>query len=152
MSKFATGVFCLVAAALITSLDRGHAWSWPLFAWGCAIGATGCLGSFAIGRMARIDSNRWDAYPSFILTALAVAILAAGLRNVWVAGGFAAYVAIANFALPVTVLPRMRRAATHACGSSGSSCSAEACATCPLVSAGRVGTASAARPASPSGS
>ncbi|HVT19826.1 MAG TPA: hypothetical protein VHE57_00360 [Mycobacteriales bacterium] len=113
-------------------------WSWTLFGGGAAIGVVGVLGSYAIARRSRLDSNRWTAYPAFIGLSIAVAVLAAGFELSWLLVTFAGYVLLANFAVPLLLLARLRRETTHSCasgsaGSPGSSCDATACATCPLA-------------------
>lgn len=126
------GAVCLVGSVVVVLADHGHRWSWPLLGWGLLIGAVGVAGTFAIGRRAGLDPARWDAYPSFTLMAAGLAILAAGLRSFWPDAAFAAYVAVANFAIPLALLPRLRRSTRHACAADAS-CGATACATCPLA-------------------
>lgn len=100
---------------------------------GALIGAAGVLGSYAVGRRARIETNHWTAYRGFVVVSAVVAVLAAALDNAWPLIGFGSYVLIANFIVPAMILTRVRQAAPHACASATDSCSAEACAACPLV-------------------
>jgi len=55
-------------------------WSWTLFGWGALIGVGGVLGSYAIGRRSRLDTNRWTAYPGYIVLSLAVCHLGRDAR------------------------------------------------------------------------
>ncbi|HVX08054.1 hypothetical protein [Humibacter sp.] len=113
-------------------------WSWTLFGGSAAIGVVGVLGSYVIARRSRLETNHWSAYPAFIGLSIAVAVLAAGFELSWLLITFAGYVLLANFAAPLVLLARLRRETTHSCASSrlsstGSSCDATACATCPLA-------------------
>jgi predicted MFS family arabinose efflux permease len=112
-------------------------WSWTLFSWGALIGVVGVLGSYAIGRRSRLETNRWTAYSGYVVLSMAATGLAATLDVPWLVIAFGAYVAVANFAIPVIMLSRLRQPAAHACGSADPSCDATACATCPLASAAR---------------
>ncbi|MGN6474722.1 MAG: hypothetical protein ACTHK4_13880 [Mycobacteriales bacterium] len=131
MRKYLTGAVCLVVSVVVVLADSGHGWSWPLLVAGLALGTVGVVGSFAIGRRNGLDAADWDAYPSFVLLSVGIAILAAGLRSAWPDVVFAAYVVVANFLIPITVLRRLGRPQSHSCGSSAA-CDATACATCPL--------------------
>jgi predicted MFS family arabinose efflux permease len=106
-------------------------WAWSAFGGGLVVGLVGVIGSYAMGRAARLPNNRWPAYVGFVAMTLGVATLAGLLRSGWIDVGFAAYVALANFALPLALLPRVRHASSAACSPS-SSCGATACASCPL--------------------
>jgi hypothetical protein len=108
-------------------------WSWMLFGWGVVICIVGVTGSYAVGKRAQLERNTWRAYPAFIAMSAAIGVLAAVLENAWPLIGFAAYVAIANFLVPVLLIPRMRGTERHACASATSSCAAAACAACPLA-------------------
>lgn len=103
-----------------------------LFGWGALIGAAGVSGSYAVGRRARIETNRWTAYSGFVVVSALVAVLAAALGSAWPLIAFGTYVLIANFVGPLILLTRIRRPAPHACSSATDSCSADACAACPL--------------------
>jgi predicted MFS family arabinose efflux permease len=107
-------------------------WSWMLFGWGAVIGVAGVVGSYAVGKRAHLE-HTWRAYPAFIVMSLAIAVLAAAAENAWPLVAFAAYVAIANFVVPLLLIPRMRRPRPHACASATESCTAAACARCPLA-------------------
>jgi predicted MFS family arabinose efflux permease len=107
-------------------------WSWVLLGCGALIGVIGVLGSYLVGRRAQLDSNRWTAYWGFVVVSAGVAVLAAGLDSAWPLMAFAAYVVLANFAIPLLLLNRTRGTEGHRCASATESCSAEACAACPL--------------------
>jgi predicted MFS family arabinose efflux permease len=102
-----------------------------LFGWGALIGVVGVLGSYAVGRRARIETNRWTAYRGFVVVSAVFAVVAAVLGSPWPLVTFASYVLIVNFAVPVVVLTRARQPA-HACGADAS-CGATACSACPLA-------------------
>lgn len=110
-------------------------WSWTLLSWGALIGATGVLGSYLIGRRAQIETNRWPAYRGFVAASAGFAVLAAALDSAWPLLGFASYVLVVNFIVPVALLTRVRTSSKHRCSTATASCSAEACAACPLSSA-----------------
>ena len=108
-------------------------WSWPLFAWGIGVGVVGVAGSYVLGRVAGLNYDQRRAYLGLLLLSLVVAVTAAAIPSATVDVGFTIFVMVANFVLPLALLPRIsRQAAPHACGS-GESCGAEACATCPLA-------------------
>lgn len=129
--KYGFGAIWLMAAVLLAALDRQQ-WSWAWLGLGLLVGAAGVAGSFAIGRRAGIDADGWEAYPSFVLMSLGVAVLSAGLASGWPDLLFAAYVVVANFAVPLVLLSRLRRPAPHVCAPSAG-CGATACARCPLA-------------------
>ncbi|HVV75709.1 MAG TPA: hypothetical protein VHC43_06695 [Mycobacteriales bacterium] len=108
-------------------------WSWTLLCWGAAIGVVGVLGSYLVGRRADLDPGRWRAYSGFVVVSGALALLAAGLDSAWPVIALAVYVSVAGLALPLVLLPRLRKPASHSCATE-SSCDATACATCPLAS------------------
>jgi hypothetical protein len=105
-----------------------------LFAWGVSVGVVGVAGSHLIGRVAGLGYHRRRGYASFLVMSVLVAAIAAALPSLAVDLVYTVFVAIANFAIPLLLLPRLRRLASQACGSdvSGASCGATACATCPL--------------------
>ncbi|HVU61495.1 MAG TPA: hypothetical protein VHA79_14970 [Mycobacteriales bacterium] len=107
-------------------------WSWVLLGYGALIAVIGVLGSYVVGRRAQLESNRWTAYRGFLVVSAAVAVLAASLDSAWPLFVFGAYVVLANFAIPLLLLNRTRGMEGHKCASATESCSAEACAACPL--------------------
>jgi hypothetical protein len=118
-------------------------WSWSLLGWGAVIGVVGVLGSYEVGRRAHIETNHWTAYRGFVVLSAAVTALAAALNSAWIVVGFGVYVLVANFVVPLALITRARRVIPHACSSGSDSCSADACAACPLSAQAKAATASA---------
>lgn len=167
--QYATGVLCLAAAVVVVLLDDGHRWSWPLFAWGAVAAAVGVIGHHLIIRAgvraiglsseqrataeARIAADHRAVYPSFLLMAAGFAVAAAGLHNAIFDIVLSGYVVLANFVLPLFLLPQVIRKAAdarelvagrapdtasrvvagHSCASATDSCGPAACAICPLA-------------------
>ncbi|HWC33431.1 MAG TPA: hypothetical protein VG650_01270 [Mycobacteriales bacterium] len=106
-------------------------WSWPLFAWGTAVGVVGVGASYCIGRVARLGVDQRRAYAGLLVMSLVVAVAAAASGRAAFDVGFTVFVVVANFAVPLALLSRVRQPAATTCRSEAS-CDATACATCPL--------------------
>lgn len=116
-------------------------WSWPLFLWGLAVGVIGVAGSYLLGRTLRLSYHQGRAYVGLLVVTACVAVGAAIVPSATLDVAFTAIVAIANFIVPLALLPQLRRraAAAHACGTE-SSCGPAACAACPLAAKTLEGT------------
>lgn len=113
---------CAVVAATV-----GRGWSWPLFAWGIAVGvlAVACYYVFLrsgvalvarrlrqvqlAARRARLRARGRIVYPTLAGYSLGLAIVAAGLRSAWPDILLTVFIAVFQVLMPLVVLVALRR-------------------------------------------
>jgi hypothetical protein len=111
--------------------------SWPLLAWGCALGPVWVavtmasyvlMARYATGE-APPPSKYQRLYPFGTLIGVPVGVLSGALSTVWPDAVLAAYVVL-SVGIPLAALPSLRRtlaATTDECESEGG------CASCPIA-------------------
>ncbi len=129
MLQYASGSFTIAASAAYALL-LGTGWSWPLFTWGMAVAlATGpamwlvqTIGRRALNVQLDPDSpharrlrerNRSVLGPA-LLPGVAIAIIGAASGSPWPAIFMTAYTLLFGIALPIALLPAIKRRAAGA--------------------------------------
>jgi hypothetical protein len=110
-----------LAICIVVAATAGRGWSWSFFGWGVVAGAIGICGGPLIQRWSdsaisrrtheqvseeqRQRRRKWRPfYVTYAGCALAVAILAAGLRSIWPDVLLSAWVLLVGLVLPVAAM------------------------------------------------